>query len=122
MVAADVGSEISVPKGVVNHKGVYLGGGMVFHNHPNFGETIVPLGKFARGRSVKVVHPGVEDRASFFARLQVSLSNPREYSLLTSNCEHSASWLRTGKASSHQVRIVGLIAFGALAYFASRAR
>ncbi|WP_143269348.1 C40 family peptidase [Mangrovitalea sediminis] len=116
----EIGSELSVPQQFYRHVGVYVGLGQVFHNHPERGEEITTVGGFANGRAVSVTESGVLEPMAFMARVHAAISNPASYNLLTRNCEHTASWLRTGKAKTPQVWIWGSAAvLTAVALFAA---
>jgi hypothetical protein len=98
-----VGSELSVPKGPFKHVGTYIGNGRVFHCHPNTGEEIVSLSQFSSGRKITVIAEGVTDWFHFLRRLGEKVANPESYNLISNNCQHAASELRTGIKKSSQL-------------------
>ena len=99
-----VGCELSVPEKFYRHVAAYIGGGMVFHNHPIRGEEIVSVAVFSKGREVTITKPGVRDITAFLSRVRSSARNPGKYSWFYNNCEHTVSRLRTGNAESPQLR------------------
>ena len=99
----EVGSVLSVRKDFYRHVGVYAGNGMVFHNHPDSGQTLVTLEQFAGGRRIKVKKPGVSDQSAFRQRLHHAQQQPSGYNVFRRNCEHTVSTLRDGSASSPQL-------------------
>ncbi len=98
-----IGSELSVPKQIFKHKGVYAGNNLVFHNSPGQGEALTSMSEFAKGRPVTVEKEGVKDYQVFFTRLQKAIAAPKSYDVFQQNCEHSSSKVRTGKARSPQL-------------------
>lgn len=109
-----IGSELSVPKSFFNHNAAYIGNGRVFHNHPDSGERITSVEQFANGRTITVSKRGVTDISAFQARLAQAVSNPQKYSFISSNCDHTVNWLRTGEKQSPQLAAWSLAGLGAL--------
>jgi len=110
----EFGSVLSVPKSFFNHKGMYVGEGLVFHNHPSSGERLVSLKSFSKGRTITVDEKGVFDPVAVMSRLNQSLTNPSPYRL-SKNCDHTVSKLRTGVPRSPQLRFFGLLGVTLLA-------
>lgn len=87
-----------------------LGMTVVAHNSKDRGVELVPLGAFARGGHV-VVESRVDGRLAVqqtvVARALAHLG--KGYDLLNFNCEHYASLVQTGRPSSPQLALVGLV-------------
>ena len=98
------GDHLYVDYGGFTHHGIYYGHGKVIHY---LGDKVCKdsLKKFARGDidkiSVKSYHQcsNVEEVR---ARAKRKLGE-KKYNLLISNCEHFATWCKTGKWRSKQV-------------------
>lgn len=90
-------------KGIVEHAGVYLGGGLVLHNSPSNNVEVEGYKDFASGKAVKVVESNLIDHKGFDARLNHLLNSRKAYQLLSFNCENVASYLINGVSSSSQV-------------------
>lgn len=113
-----IGTKLGVSEFLYNHIGSYYGNGLVFHNHWRNGPEIVSLQDYSMGREITVLASGVDDVSAFFSRVQHTLTNPQPYSFVSNNCEHSASYVREGVASSPQFAfygIFGLFVVGAYA-------
>ncbi len=113
-----IGTKLGVNELFYTHVGAYYGNGMVFHNHWKNGAEIISLEEFTNGKTIAVLETGVVDQYSFFIRVQQALSAPRPFNFMTNNCEHAASLVRSGVASSPQLAfygVLGLVALGALA-------
>jgi hypothetical protein len=106
-----VGAKISVTEGFYAHVGVHLGNGRVFHHHWRNGTEIIPLQGFANGNKVSVLTQGMPNTHALMYRAQQLLSVRRPYNLWNYNCEHAASFVRDGVASSPQLAAYGLAAF-----------
>jgi len=113
----EFGSVLSVPKakGFVNHMGMYVGQGLVFHNHPSSGERLVSLANFAKGRTVTVADLGVSQPLAIMSRLKESLADPSPYRSCRSNCDHTVFKLRTGIPHSPQLRFFCLLGVACIA-------
>ena len=96
------------PKWPVKHVGLYLGSGQVFHCTPENGEHISTLDGFAQGEAVTVIQRGVKASVEIQQRLLERLRKVRAYSYVSNNCEHAVSRITTGKASSPQLKNIGI--------------
>lgn len=113
-----IGTKLGVKEFFYTHVGAYCGNGMVFHNHWKNGAEIISLAEFSNGKEITVLEPGVADQYAFFIRVQQAVSVPRAFNFMSNNCEHAASLVRSGVASSPQLvfyGVLGLVALGALA-------
>ncbi|MCC6794316.1 MAG: lecithin retinol acyltransferase family protein [Candidatus Hydrogenedentes bacterium] len=92
------------------HHGIDCGDGTVIHytgelfDRSNAAVRRTPIEQFAKGGKVRVVKSHsdfhIED---IIARAESRLEEMR-YSTVSNNCEHFASWCRTGRRESKQVR------------------
>ena len=114
------GDHILVRRLLHSHHGIYLGNGMVVHfkgtskekSNPIIRETGLSeflLGGTLRRREYKVRLPREET-----VRMARDLLDQGDYSLVTNNCEHLATYCVTGKPVSRQVRRGALGLMGAL--------
>jgi len=92
-----------VKAGIVQHVGTYLGNNEVIHTVPGSGPCCVSLNEFSNNHVIKVVRSHISDIPAFFTRVNQVLTNTTPYFWLTDNCEHLASFLITGSASSEQI-------------------
>lgn len=100
------GTTISTWKSAYWHEGVARGDGTVLHNAPGIGEQVIPEWLFVGNSQFRVIEPPEGfDYVSFVSRVQQRISNPRSYSLLSWNCQHTVSWVLTGKAESKQLQM-----------------
>ena len=104
------GDHIFVKRTFHSHHGIYLGDGRVIHfkgTHKEKSNPVVTetgLDQFLNG--------GILQRRDYRKRLPREetvrrtreLLNQKDYSLISNNCEHLATWCVTGKASSRQVK------------------
>ena len=104
-----IGSKLGVPKWLFTHVGTYHGNNMVFQNSPENGAEIVSMEKFSGGRSIQVRSGGVVDIPGYYLRVRQILAEQRPYDSMANNCEHTASFVRSGVPCSPQLQIsVGL--------------
>lgn len=106
-----MGTMLGVKGFPFTHVGVYLGNGMIFHNHWRNNAEIISLHKFSNGKEILILENGIDDVESFLARLQQVILRPRSYNALTNNCEHTASYVRVGEAHSVQLASFVVAAF-----------
>lgn len=90
-------------KGMVMHTGLVLRDGRVLHNTPGGGEHITSLVEFANGHRVRVRRRDYDQRGRALDGADQLLRNPRRYSLLTNNCEHTAYRASEGRSRSPQL-------------------
>ncbi|AJQ92310.1 NlpC/P60 family protein [Gynuella sunshinyii] len=104
-------------KGIIEHVGVYLGGGQVVHNSPNNDVEIVNIQTYAEGHTIRVVSMEFDDIEQLRHRLHQILNANRKYRATHRNCEHIASYLLWGRSSSPQIQ--AFIAGALIAGFAA---
>ena len=102
MAAAD---HLEVPRhhGIFNHHGIDLGDGTVAHYLE--GREIIrsPYEEFGQGQALRVInHPDALPVGLTLRRAMGRLGE-HDYNLLFNNCEHFATWCKTGRHRSHQV-------------------
>jgi hypothetical protein len=92
------------------HHGIDCGDGTVIHytgelwNRANAAVRRTPMEEFAKGGRVRVVNTNASfDAESIISRAESRLEEAR-YSTILNNCEHFATWCRTGARESKQVR------------------
>ncbi len=113
------GDIVARRKGLVMHKGIALGNGLVFHNTPFGGEHVSTEDEFLQGRRMRVER--LEGTARRRTLRAARTDSPREYHLFANNCEHTVSRALTGEAESPQLRSWALgLGVGALAFAATR--
>lgn len=103
--------------GIYTHHGIDIGDGSVVHYLE--GDTIVrtPVEQFCRGQPLRLRDYSVADPVEWTLERALSRVGEQSYNVLFNNCEHFASWCKTGKASSRQVEkaALGAAAVGGLA-------
>lgn len=106
-------------KGWVWHWGVYLGSDRVLHNTPEKGEHVSSLEDFAAEKPVERFSVREIDRSAILARAATVAANPKEYSYLWRNCEHTVLSMYQNEERSPTVEaavaflllLAGVIAF-----------
>ena len=102
MAAAD---HLEVPRqhGLFNHHGIDLGDGTVAHYLEGREILRSPLEEFSRGQPLRVIsHPGASPVGVTLRRAMGRLGE-QDYNLLFNNCEHFATWCKTGRHHSGQI-------------------
>jgi hypothetical protein len=98
------GDHLYVDYGGYTHHGIYYGHGKVIHYYDKkIRES--SLKKFANGNIDKIfvrAYSRCSDTEKVRSRAKRKLGD-RRYNLITSNCEHFATWCKTGKWRSKQV-------------------
>ncbi len=115
-----IGTKLGVSELIYTHVGRYIGNGQVIHNHWRNGAEIVSLDEFADGKKIKVLEQGVSSPCDFMQRVHRVLASRKPYNLFNNNCEHTASYVATGVASSPQIIFFGGLTLLAGAYLLSR--
>lgn len=94
------------------HHGIDCGDGTVIHytgelfDRANAAVRRTPMDQFAKGGRVRIVKSGPSfDPEAIVSRAESRLEEAR-YSTVRNNCEHFATWCRTGQRESKQVRRV----------------
>jgi hypothetical protein len=99
---------LQVPRrhGLFNHHGIDLGDGSVAHYLEGREILRSPLPDFTQGEVISVInHPEVSP-AGVTLRRAMSRLGEQNYNLLFNNCEHFATWCKTGRHRSVQVESV----------------
>lgn len=117
MATAD---HLQVPRqhGLFDHHGIDLGDGTVAHYLEGRQILRSPLSDFSRGEAISVVsYPEAEvSPARVTLRRAMGRLGEQRYNLVFNNCEHFASWCKTGRHRSSQVEgWLGTGSLGALA-------
>ena len=115
MAAAD---HLSVPRqhGLFLHHGIDLGDGTIAHYLEGREILRSPLEEFKRGLETSVVEHDRPSPAGVTLRRAMSRIGEQRYNLLFNNCEHFASWCKTGRHQSGQVEsFLHTTSLGALA-------
>ena len=86
-------------KDFVEHAGVYLGNGLVFHISPANGAETISLSEYSAGLIVKVIHTDFDNKHLLEQRLREVIGSANSYSVSSNNCEHIASYLIYGEES-----------------------
>jgi hypothetical protein len=92
--------------GVYQHHGIDCGDGTVIHYYKGEGEPVVrqtTYETFARGNPVYTKDQPVAYVADRVIERAQSRFGERRYNLLTNNCEHFATWCKTGRSESAQL-------------------
>jgi hypothetical protein len=97
-------------KGIVQHAGVYIGNGMVFHNRPERGAEVTSYSDYAEGKTVKVTCTKRPSLEGLPKRVQETIDTGPSYSVLSNNCEHSANYVISGRKISPQIQSVAICA------------
>ena len=102
MAAAD---HLTVPRqhGLFLHHGIDLGDGSVAHYLEGRKILRSPLNDFSRGLEIRVVDHPQASPAGITLRRAMSRIGEQRYNLLFNNCEHFATWCKTGRHRSGQV-------------------
>ena len=102
MATAD---HLEVPRqhGLFNHHGIDLGDGTVAHYLE--GREILRSSRddFSQGQPLKIIDHAKASPASVTLRRAMSRIGEQNYNLLFNNCEHFATWCKTGRHRSGQI-------------------
>lgn len=102
--------EVAGVPGVYEHHGIDCGNGTIIHYQKL--ETAVvsqtPLATFARGSRVYVKSQSVAFLPEIVVQRAEGRLGEQRYDLLTNNCEHFATWCKTGRHESAQLTRFGL--------------
>jgi hypothetical protein len=96
---------LQVPRrhGLFNHHGIDLGDGTVAHYLEGREILRSPVSEFTQGAVVGVLNHANASPAGITLRRAMSRLGEQNYNLLFNNCEHFATWCKTGRHSSEQV-------------------
>ena len=102
MAAAD---HLEVPRhhGLFNHHGIDLGDGTVAHYLEGREILRSPLEEFSQGQPLKVISHVEASPVGVTLRRAMGRLGEQDYNLLFNNCEHFATWCKTGRHRSEQV-------------------
>ena len=102
MATAD---HLQVPRrhGLFNHHGIDLGDGTVAHYLEGREILRSPVSDFSLGEVVSVMDHADASPAGVTLRRAMSRLGEQNYNLLFNNCEHFATWCKTGRHRSEQV-------------------
>ena len=102
MATAD---HLQVPRrhGLFNHHGIDLGDGTVAHYLEGREILRSPVSEFSQGELVSVMDHTDASPAGVTLRRAMSRLGEQNYNLLFNNCEHFATWCKTGRHRSVQV-------------------
>ena len=102
MATAD---HLQVPRrhGLFNHHGIDLGDGTVAHYLEGREILRSPVSEFSQGEVVSVMDHTEASPAGVTVRRAMSRLGEQNYNLLFNNCEHFATWCKTGRHRSVQV-------------------
>jgi Lecithin retinol acyltransferase/PspA/IM30 family len=109
-------------EGAYEHHGIDCGDGTVIHYYKGGEEAVIArtsLETFARGNPVFVKPYAVSYVPDVVVSRAESRLGERQYQLLTNNCEHFATWCKTGRNESRQLVDYG-VGLGTLDPFNSR--
>ena len=102
MAAAD---HLEVPRqhGLFNHHGIDLGDGTVAHYLEGREILRSPLEEFSQGQPLRVISHAEASPVGVTLRRAMGRLGEQDYNLLFNNCEHFATWCKTGRHRSEQV-------------------
>ena len=102
MAAADH-LQVSRQHGLFNHHGIDLGDGTVAHYLEGREILRSPLEDFSQGQPIRVVDHPSASAPGLTLRRAMSRIGEQNYNLLFNNCEHFASWCKTGRHRSGKI-------------------
>ena len=96
---------LQVPRrhGLFNHHGIDLGDGTVAHYLEGREILRSPVSEFSQGEVVSVMEHTNASPTGVTLRRAISRLGEQNYNLLFNNCEHFATWCKTGRHRSEQV-------------------
>ena len=102
MAAAD---HLEVPRqhGLFRHHGIDLGDGSVAHYLEGREILRSPLDDFSQGQPISVIDHSDASPTGVTLRRAMSRIGEQNYNLLFNNCEHFATWCKTGRHRSSQI-------------------
>lgn len=102
--------------GAYSHHGIDLGDGTVMHRSKTSGKICrIAIDEFNEGRPVSIRTYKESDPPPVVLRRALECEGEVGYCLRSNNCEHFATWCKTGQAQSLQVRSVTRRLIGASA-------
>lgn len=105
MATAD---HLQVPRqhGLFNHHGIDLGDGTVAHYLEGREILRSPIEEFCQGQPISVIEHEHTSPSGVTLRRAMGRIGEQNYNLLFNNCEHFATWCKTGRHRSGQVESV----------------
>ena len=102
LAAAD---HLEVPRqhGLFNHHGIDLGDGTVAHYLEGREILRSPLEEFCQGQPLRVINYVEASPQGVTLRRAMGRLGEQNYNLLFNNCEHFATWCKTGRHRSGQI-------------------
>jgi hypothetical protein len=102
LAAAD---HLEVPRqhGLFRHHGIDLGDGSVAHYLEGREILRSPLDDFSQGQPISVIDHSDASPTGVTLRRAMSRIGEQNYNLLFNNCEHFATWCKTGRHRSSQI-------------------
>jgi hypothetical protein len=102
LAAAD---HLEVPRqhGLFNHHGIDLGDGTIAHYLEGREILRSPLEEFSQGQPLRVISHAEASPVGVTLRRAMGRLGEQDYNLLFNNCEHFATWCKTGRHRSEQV-------------------
>lgn len=102
---------------LVTHYGIMLENNLVIENNAQFGVRIISLQEFTKGMTGQL---SIESLPNPSHAIKIAMSYlGRPYHLTAFNCEHFVTLVKTGKASSSQIKVAAL-SLAAIAFLATR--
>ena len=89
--------------GLFRHHGIDLGDGSVAHYLEGREILRSPLGDFSQGEPISVIDHSDASPTGVTLRRAMSRIGEQNYNLLFNNCEHFATWCKTGRHRSSQI-------------------
>lgn len=122
MVIITPGDILSRRKGLVTHKGVFLGKGRVFHLLPGKNAHVCSWEEFAAGEAVRIKKLTDAERLRVLQSINDELESGRRYNALRNNCQHAVNRLRRGVSYSEELLLGVLFLAGAGLLLLARSR
>ena len=99
------GDHLQVPRqhGLFNHHGIDLGDGSVAHYLEGREILRSSLEEFTQGNEPCIINHTQESSTGVTLRRAMSRIGEQDYNLLFNNCEHFATWCKTGRHRSSQI-------------------
>ena len=99
------GDHLQVPRqhGLFNHHGIDLGDGSVAHYLEGREILRSSLEEFTQGNEPCIINHDQESSTGVTLRRAMSRIGEQDYNLLFNNCEHFATWCKTGRHRSSQI-------------------
>ena len=99
------GDHLQVPRqhGLFNHHGIDLGDGSVAHYLEGREILRSPIEEFTQGNKSSIINHAQQSSTGVTLRRAMSRIGEQDYNLLFNNCEHFATWCKTGRHRSSQI-------------------